>query len=48
MSPSKMPPQFKKMAARKAGSKPEKGETKKHERAEAKKGKGAKCEKEED
>jgi hypothetical protein len=42
-----MPPQFLKMAAKKA-AKPEKGETKKHERAEAKKGKGAKCEKEED
>lgn len=45
MSPSKMPPQFKKMTARKAG-KPEKGESKKHEKAEAKmpfKVKGAKC-----
>jgi len=34
MSPSKMPPQFQKMAARKAG-KPEPGESKKHEKGES-------------
>ena len=50
MSPSKMPPQFKKMVARKAG-KPEPGETKKHEKSESprkERKERAKCEKEEE